>query len=224
MTVYGGDAIGGPTGFTYSGIYVRAEREQVLAALSALRFTGWVGPQEDAWVIAVPTRTKGAVAGEKRTVNEVAAELGARCGSAAIALTVEHDKLLLLWSYDGPQPIGMYISDPTVYSPYDDEATVDPIGAEQAPLIAAAAGRPDAAEDLEELLDEVLSESTNESERITAVLRLLQMPDWIVAAESLPKSVPGGPRAQEFTRLGAGKEGVAGTVDAAVRGLVRKKK
>ena len=45
-----------------------------------------------------------------------------------------------------------------------------------------------------------------------------------LASTSLPKDVPGGPRAKEMLKLGAGKEGVAGAVDNAVRGLVRKKK
>jgi len=63
----------------------------------------------------------------------------------------------------------------------------------------------------------------NESERLTAIVRLLGLPDWIVAASSLPKDVPGGPRAKEFTKLGAGKEGVAGAVSGAVKGIVRKK-
>lgn len=224
MTVYGGDTIGGPTGFTYSGIFTRGTREDVLGALATMRFSGWVGPQEGDWVVAVPTRTHGAVAGEKMRAPDVARALAAMAGSASFAVTVEHDKLLRLWAYDDATEIGEYLSDPTVAYPYDDEVGPDPDGAEHAPAIAASCGAPDAGEDLEELLAEQLSESVNESERLTAVLRLLSVPDWVVASDSLPKDVPGGPRAKQFTKLGAGKEGVVGSVDAAVRGLVRKKK
>jgi hypothetical protein len=224
MTVYGGDSIGGPAGFTYCGIFVAAERPGVVAALGEMRFSGWVGPQEDEWVVLVPSRTHGAVAGNKRTAADVAQALSATAGGPALAALVEDDKLLLLWAYSAGVPIGAYVSDPTVARPWDDEASIEPEGAEHAPAIAAAWGAPEKADDLEEVLAEELGESTNESERITGILRLLAMPDWIVAAASLPKDVPGGPRAKSFTKLGAGKEGVTGAVDAAVRGIVRKKK
>lgn len=223
MTVYGGEAIGGPSGFTYTGIFTRGSREDVLATLTALRFSGWVGPQEADWVVAVPTRAHGAVAGDKMRPDDVARALAAAVRSASLAVTVDDDRLLRMWSFDGDADLGDYLSDPTVAFPYDDEVGPDPIGADNAPGIAAACGRPDAAEDLEDLLAEHLGESENESERLTAVCRLLGMPDWLVAAASLP-NVPGGPKAAEVTKLGAGKEGVAGAVDAAIRGLVRKKK
>lgn len=224
MTVYGSSEVSGPEGFTYSGIFTKADRAAVLEALASLRFSGWVGPQEGDWVVLVPTKTRGAVAGEKRAAEDVAETLSAASGSTALALTVEDDKLLLLWAYSGGTPVGWYVSDPTIARPNDDEASLEPEGAEHGPGIAAAWGLPDRGDDLAELLAEELGESTNESERVTAVLRLLDMPDWIVAAESLPKDVPGGPRAKAFTKLGAGKEGVSGAVDGAVRGLVRKKK
>jgi hypothetical protein len=224
MTVYGGDSIGGPTGFTYSGIFVAAERSAVLAALAELRYTGWVGPQEGRWVVLVPSKVHGAVAGEKRTAPDVAQALSATAGAPALAALVEHDKLLLMWAYSAGEAVGTYVSDPTVARPWDDEASIEPEGSEHAPAIAAAWGVPEKAHDLEELLAEELGESTNESERVTSVLRLLAMPDWIVASDSLPKDVPGGPRAKAFTRLGAGKEGVTGALDAAVRGLARRKK
>ena len=66
--------------------------------------------------------------------------------------------------------------------------------------LAAAAGRPGAAEDLTELLGEQIDrDSTFESERLRAALRLLGMPAWLVAASSLPRDVPSGPRRGETT-------------------------
>lgn len=223
MTVYGGEAISGPSGFTYTGIFTRGARGAVLEALGALRFSGWVGPQEGEWVVAVPTRAHGVVAGDKARADDVARALASAVGSASLAVTVDDDRLLRMWSFSGDADLGDYLSDPSVAFPNDDEAGPDPIGADNAAGIAAACGRPEAADDLEDLLGEELGESTNESERLTAMCRLLGLPDWLVAAASLP-NVPGGPKAAEVTKLGAGKEGVAGAVDAAIRGLVRKKK
>ncbi len=224
MTVYGGDTIGGPAGFTYCGIFFSGTREAVLAALQERRFSGWVGPQEGDWVVAVPTRTHGAVAGAKMTAADLAQQVSALTGRGALAVTVEQDKLLILWAYNAGQDVGEYVSDPTVQRPYDETAGMEPEGAENAPSVAAACGKPEAGEDLESLLAEELTESVNESERLTAIVRLLGIPDWIVASASLPKDVPGGPRAKEFTKLGAGKEGVAGALSGTVKGIVRKKK
>jgi hypothetical protein len=223
MTVYGGDTIGGPTGFTYTAIFLAGSREQILDALVAVRYSGWVGPQEEGWVVAVPGRPHGAVAGAKMTAAGVAQHVSRTTGAGAVAATVDDDKLLTLWAYNAGEDAGEYVSDPQVARPGDDEAGFEPEGSENASFIAAACGVPESTEALEEILAEELGESTNESERLTAIVRLLGLPDWIVAASSLPKDVPGGPRAKEFTRLGAGKEGVAGAVSGAVKGIVRKK-
>ena len=216
--------VGGPAGFTYAGIVVRAAHDAVVAALQELRYSGYVGPQEGEWVVLVPGRPHGAVAGSGRTSADLALELSTALAAPNLALLVENDRLLLAWAYASGEPLGEYVSDPTIARPWDDEASLEPEGSENAPAIAVAFGRPDLAESLEALLAEELGESTNESERMTALLRLLGMPDWLVASTSLPKDVPGGPRAKEMLKLGAGKEGVAGAVDNAVRGLVRKKK
>lgn len=223
MTVYGGDTIGGPAGFTYTAIFLAGGREQILEALAEIRYSGWVGPQEGDWVVAIPGRPHGAVAGAKMTAADVAQQVSGTTAAGALAATVDNDKLLTLWAYNAGEDAGEYVSDPQVARPGDDEAGFEPEGSENAPFMATACGVPDLAEALEELLAEELGESMNESERLTAIVRLLGLPDWIVAASSLPKDVPGGPRAKEFTKLGAGKEGVAGAVSGAVKGIVRKK-
>jgi hypothetical protein len=216
--------VGGPAGSTYCGIFTLAPQEAVLGALSDLRFSGYVGPQEGPWVVAVCLRVRGAVAGDKMTSADVARALSAASGGAAFNLIVLDDKMLNIEAYRSGELVMSYYSDPTVEYPHNDELMPEPIGAQDAPAFAAALGAPELAEGLEELLGEELGESENESERVTRVLRLIGAPAWIVAAETLPKAVPSGPAAKEFTRLGAGKEGVSGRLDDAVRGIVRKKK
>lgn len=224
MTIGPDGGQGGPAGSSYCGIFSAAPREALLTVLADLRFSGWVGPQQEGWVVSVPTRVRGAVAGSKMTAPDVARELSRRGGGASFSATVIQDRLLELHAYDDGERLLSYYSDPTVVDPYNDELSPDPMGAQDAPAFAAAAGRPDAGADLEELLEEPLSSSEIESERITKVLRLLGAPTWVVSADALPKDVPAGPRAKEFTHLGAGKEGVRGHLDDALRGIVRKKK
>jgi hypothetical protein len=224
MTLGPDGGAGGPAGSTYAGIYAIGPREAVVTALSDLRFTGYVGPQEGPWVVLVCLRVRGAVAGDKMTSAQVARALSAASGGAAFTVVVLDDRMLNIEAFGSGERVLTYYSDPTVEFPYNDELTPEPMGAENAPAFAAALGRAEIAEELEELLGEELGESENESERLTRVLRLIGAPAWIVAAETLPKSVPSGPSAKEFTRLGAGKEGVTGRLDDAVRGLVRKKK
>lgn len=224
MTIGPDGGMGGPSGSSYCGIFSTAAREGLVTHLSRLRFSGWVGPQEGSWVVAVPTRLRGAVAGDKMTAADVARALSAAGDEPAFCAAVRDDKLLQLQAYDAGEALMTYYSDPTIADPYNDDLTSDPMGAQDAPALAAALGRPEVGEELEELLEEELGESENESERITKVLRLLGAPTWVVSSEALPKDVPAGPRAKDFTRLGAGKEGVSGRFDEAVRGIVRKKK
>ena len=57
------------------------------------------------------------------------------------------------------------------------------------------AGYSYAAAMLEELLGEDLNaDSVIESERLSSVLRMRQLPAWPVSSSSLPKDVPAGPR------------------------------
>ncbi len=224
MTLGPDGGSGGPVGSTYAGIYTLAPREAVVTALSELRFSGYVGPQEGPWVVLVCLRVRGAVAGDKMTSADVARALSAASGGVAFTVVVVDDKMLNIEAFTSGEPVLRYYSDPTVAFPYNDALMPEPMGVEDTPALAAALGRAEIAEELEELLGEELGESENESERVTRVLRLIGAPAWIVAAETLPKSVSSGPGAKEFTRLGAGKEGVTGRMDEAVRGLVRKKK
>jgi hypothetical protein len=215
-----------PSGHTYAGILVRLavpalDRPHVLGALRQLRFTGWLGPEERGWVVAVAERGGGTVAAGRRGVVEVAAELAKRSGATLVAVRVAADRQLALAVWADGEEVGRYVSDPS-HGLRDETVMSDPLGVEHAEGFAAAMGRPEAAEELGEVLaDELASDDEIESERLSRVLRVLGLPDWLVAASSLPRDVPGGPRSGEFTRLGAGVPGPAGRVAGRAARLVR---
>lgn len=221
----------GEPGLTYSGVYVAADRERVLATLAELRFTGYLGPQEGDWVLAIAGNPRAKVAGKKRRIDDVARDLAASFDVVTLAAEVIKDERLRLWPFDSDHALPSYDSDPA-----DDAGggiVIDdfgnPVMAEGAfvdnEIVAAAllatfeVDDPDDA--LVELLDEDLGEDTNESERLTAVLRTLGLPTWIVSSDSLPRRVPGGPDRDQVTRLGAGRTGVKGRLAEALWKPVR---
>ncbi|MFV0252638.1 MAG: hypothetical protein ACK5H2_04810 [Beutenbergiaceae bacterium] len=219
---------------SYSGIYVRTERGPMLAALGELRFTGWVGPQEGQWVLAVTGNPLGKVARNKRRFDDVARDLASTLASAAISIEVARERRLLIAAFDAERELPRYDSDPP--EPDDAEITLDDFGNPVMPggstdtdcdgvarELLGLLDVDDPEQHLLELLDEDLGESTNESERLLALLRLLKLPTWLVSSDSLPRDVPGGPGRREVIRLGAGKPGVQGRVNDVVWKPVRGK-
>jgi hypothetical protein len=221
----------GPIGYTYAGIFVRqqaAGRSQPpgrpLDALRRARFTGWVAPARDGWVVAVPAIGDGTVASGRRGVVDLAQALAAELDETVAAVRVLADRQLLLAVWEGGQEVGRYVSDPSHGLPDDDDTLPDPLGVEHAEAFAAACGRPEAGEDLAEMLAEELDpDSVIESERLAGVLRLLGLPGWLVAASALPRDVPAGPRARDLVRLGAGADGVAGLLRGRATDVVRRR-
>jgi hypothetical protein len=213
-------------GYTYAAVLVRLEGagaatpDDVLAALADLRFSGWVGTA-GGYVVAVPARGNGVVAAGGRGVLGLAEALATRFASAVVAVRVVADRQLLLSVWSGGAELGRYVSDPS-HGLDDKEVLSEPLGAEHAEAFAAAVGRPEAAEDLAELLgEEVDPDSVIESERLTGVVRLLGLPSWLVSVASLPRDVPGGPRARELTRLRTGRRGLAGRASSVVTEQIR---
>lgn len=221
MSVYGTEVVAGPEGLTYGLLLVRAGRPDVLSTLASERFSGWVGPAEDAWVTAVPDRPRGHVAAHRRRLGEVAQLVAAELDAAAVAVLVQRDRLLRLWAFDGARLVTDYVSDAHVAFPGEDEA-FGALGLEGARELAALAGRAAVADDLTALLSGELGESESESERLMAVCRMLGWPQWCVAVDSLPRRVPGGPEADAFTRLRAGRTGVGGLLAARAAAVVRR--
>ncbi|WP_156253584.1 hypothetical protein [Pseudactinotalea terrae] len=223
----------GEAGLSYAGVYAAAERDHVIAALGEMRFTGYVGPQEGTWVLSVAGNPLAKVAGKKRRIDDVARDLAATLEVVTLAAEVSKDERLRLWAFDGDSPLPVYDSQP----PEDDGgaggivlddfgnpvigegAFVDTEMVAVSLLAAFDADDPDGK--LAELLEEDIGEDTNESERLTEILRILGLPTWIVSSDSLPRRVPGGPDREQVLRLGAGKPGVQGWFADALRRPVR---
>ncbi|HEU4348905.1 MAG TPA: hypothetical protein VFR35_14100, partial [Actinoplanes sp.] len=206
-------SFGGPGGYSYAAVLVRTAdlpdaRGEVLAALREIRFSGWLAQPEDGWLVAVTTPGDGTVAAGRRGVVGVGESLAGRWGMPVLAVRVLADRQLLLAAWADGEEVGRYVSDPSREPGAEEDVLPDPLGAEHAEAFAAAAGRPEAGEDLGELLAEELDpDSVIESERLAGVLRLLGLPTWPVAAPTLPKDIPTGPRSRDLTRLGAGVPG-----------------
>jgi len=219
----GGGGRTGPAGYTYAAVLTRAGPEDALAALREVRFSGWLAPPDAGWVVAVAASGNGTVATGRRGVAGVGEWLAARLAGPVLALRVVADRQLLLAVWADGAEVGRYVSDPS-YG-LDDDTLPEPLGAEHAAAFAAAAGQPEAADDLAQLLAEDLDpDSVIESERLDGVLGLLGLPSWLVAVSSLPRDVPTGPRAAELTRLGAGSSGFWGRVRGRVVEVARRRR
>ncbi|MDP9395703.1 MAG: hypothetical protein M3Q27_16210 [Actinomycetota bacterium] len=204
-----------PEGLSYSGVLVRARREDVLRQLADLRFSGWLGPQEGDWVGVVPLAETGPVAAGRMELEGLGAQLAQRLESTAISASVLSDRVLRLSAWDGPESLLRYVSDPSFGLPDAEDVFPEPEGVEGAPALATRLGRPECSDEIVERLSEVLDEDSEiESERLASVLSMLELPRWMVAASSLPRDVPGGPGAKEFLRLGGGRVGMAGLAGA----------
>ena len=214
---------GESAGYSYAGLLTKADRDEVLRVLAELRFSGWLGPWEEGWLVAVPARPVGPVAAAGADLETVGEALARRLDEVVLMASVRRDRALRLRMWAGRRELGRYLSNPAFDAPEDDEAFPDPEGVEHAEDFARACGRPRVAEELTEVLGDVLDEDSEiESERLTRAFRLLGLPVWLVAATALPKDVPGGPRAAECTRLGAGRTGVAGRLLGWVTGVARR--
>jgi hypothetical protein len=135
------------------------------------------------------------------------------------------DRQLLLAAWEDHDEVGRYVSDPSHGLTDEDDVLSDPLGVEHAAAFAAACARPQAAAELTELLAEQLDpDNVIESERLSAVLRLLHLPTWLVAASALPRDIPTGPRAADLTRLRAGLPGPAGWVYGQAVDLLRRRR
>jgi hypothetical protein len=214
----------GPSGYTYAAVLVDGAPSEVLEALRAVRFSGWVAPPDErGWLVAVAAAGAGTVAAGRRGVLGVGEWLGDRFPVLAVQVVDDRQLVLALWT-DGEEQ-GRYVSDPAWGTDRDEGVLADPVGTDVAAGLAAACGRPDVADELADLLAEELdAESVIESERLVKVLDLLDLPRWLVNASALPRDVPLGPRSRELTRLGAGLAGPAGRVRGWAADLVRRRR
>lgn len=243
---------GGPAGYSYDGLFVRAERDALLALLQELRAAGWLGPQESEWVVLVAAAVDRPIA-RGRTLDDLGGEVARRLDTAALGVSCRGDRALALVAWAGETVLGRYVSTTAPPglalrspNPSEDEATspaddrlaelaalgdpvalaalvspvndAAPVGAELGARLAELLGRDEAADGLESVLAAALEDEEIESERLVAVLDLLGLPRWLVAAPSLPRDVPGGPKATDFLRLGSRRR----LPDSALASLVRR--
>ena len=203
-----------PGGHSYGGVILReaeVARGDVLALLRGIRFSGWIAPPRDGWIVVLGDPGGGVVADGRRGAIEVGALIAARVAGPVLAVRVRLDRQLALVAWRGGAEVARYCSDPSREPGADEEVLDAPVGAEHAVLFADVWDSPDAVKDLAELLEEELDpDSVSESERLGRVLRMLGLPAWLVAAGELPRRMPTGPRPSELTRLRVGREGVGG--------------
>jgi hypothetical protein len=210
-------APGGPAGYTYSAVLVRVEeradaRDDLLATLHEIRFSGWVAPPEAGWVVVVPAGDGPVVAAGRRGVVGVGAAL-AETGAATVAVRVLEDRQLVLVAWESGREVARYVSDPSREPGSGEDVLPDPVGTEGADDLAAAGGKRQAGEELRELLAEPLNPDEEiESERLGRVLRLLGLPSWLVSAWRLPRDMPTGPARRHLLRLRAGRTGPHGWI------------
>ncbi|MGZ8804597.1 MAG: hypothetical protein ACXWZG_04770 [Microbacterium sp.] len=222
-----GSEIGGPDGHSYGAVIVPDGETMpsiVREVLGGIRFSGWVSPARDGWIVVLGDPGDGVVADGRRGIIEVAGELAERVSGPLLAVRVRHDRQLALVAWRAGEEVARYCSDPSREPGAEKEVLAEPFGAESAEVLAQLWRRQDAAEDLAELLeDELDPDSVYESERLRSILRLLGMPAWIVAAGSLPRAMPTGPKPSELHHLRAGTTGVAGRSREALLRPVRKR-
>lgn len=206
--------VGGPDGYSYSALVLltdAADPAVLQRLLGVIRFTGWIAPVASGTQVVIGDPGAGVVAAERRGIIDVGGLVAERLECDVLALQVRRDRQLALVGWRGAEEIGRYDSDPSAEPGADDDVASEPVGVAFAPELAALARTPQAAERLTEILAEELErDSVSESERLRSILRLLTLPDWIVATGSLPADIPTGPRAADLTRLRVGMPGVAG--------------
>lgn len=219
--------VGGPDGYSYGALVLltdAADAASLERILRVIRFTGWIAPASSGTQVVIGDPGAGVVAAERRGIIEVAAVVAEQLECAVLAVRVRRDRQLGVVAWRGAEELGRYDSDPSAEPGADEDVAAEPVGVAAAPEFAALAGVPEAGEKLTEILDEELErDSVSESERLRVILRLLSLPDWIVAASSLPRDIPTGPRAADLIRLRAGMRGAQGIGrNPAVRRLRRR--
>jgi hypothetical protein len=212
----GGGATDDLVGESYGAFLVRTTGTDVDIAgiirevLPSIRFTGWITPEQDGRIVVIGHPGAAVVASKRRGIVEVASVVAARTMTPVLAIQVKEDRQLALVAWEDGEENARYCSDPSREPDADDDVLDSPVGAEGAAVLARVCGKDEkAADELEELLDEGIDpDSTSESERLRTVMRLLDLPSWLVAIGSLPRRLSIGPTKASMTRLRAGRTGL----------------
>src|SRR3712207_1820747 len=108
---------GGPTGYTYAAALLRAAdddrtRDEAIATLRRIRFTGWVAPAEKGWV-PVLSAGDGTVASGRRGVVGVGQALAEAMTATCVVLRVQDDRQLVVVAWESGLEVARYVSDPS---------------------------------------------------------------------------------------------------------------
>ena len=218
---------GGPAGYTYGAVLLRVKeradvRDELLATLRELRFSGWMAPPRSGWHIVVPAGA-GTVAAGRRGVVGVGEALSMRLAIATLAVRVLDDRQLVLVAWASGREVARYVSDPSREPGAEEDVLSDPFGAEGAAAVASLCDKPEVGEELYATLSEPLDPDDEiESERLGRVLRLLELPSWVVSAWRLPRDLLTGPSRRDVLRLGAGRTGPSGRIAGRAARLPRR--
>src|SRR6188768_3388428 len=105
-----------PQGETYGAVII-AEDEVTLPALldmlRGIRFSGWIAPPRDGWIVVLGDPGDGVVADGRRGVIEVGAVLAQRMSSPVLAVRVRRDRQLAMVAWLAGDEVGRYCSDPS---------------------------------------------------------------------------------------------------------------
>lgn len=96
-----------PEGPSCAGVFMAAARPQVVPRLASLGFSGWVGPQQGRWVLAVAENPHGPVAAGKRTIDGLGREVAVALGTVVLAARIRRDEALGLWLFDGADEVAV---------------------------------------------------------------------------------------------------------------------
>jgi len=181
-----------------------------LSTLREIRFSGWVARPEQGWLAVVPDGVSTVAAGRRGVVG-VGEAVARASGAVTLAFRVLEDRQLVVVAWKAGREVLRYVSDPSREPRAEFDVLDDPVGAEGAEALAEVCGHPEAGDQLGELLVEPLDPTEQiESERLGRLLRLLQLPPWLVTAWRLPRPMTSGPPHSDLLRMRGGRTGARG--------------
>ena len=84
----------------------------LLQELGGIRFTGWIAPPEQDWLVVLGDPGDGVVADEQRGIIEVGALLAEQLRGPVLAVRVRHDRQLALVAWRAAEEVGKVLQRP----------------------------------------------------------------------------------------------------------------
>ena len=112
----GGPDLGGPDGHSYGAAIIPAADAtlpEVQAILNVIRFSGWIAPPRDGWVVVLGDPGDRVVADGRRDIIQVGGLLAERVPGPVLAVRVRRDRQLALVAWKAGEEVARYCSDPS---------------------------------------------------------------------------------------------------------------